>query len=390
MSSMDRWPRVAFVAHALLPNHRSSKLIDERLEDLGLTWPKPGDDPGFIKWFSFPVVPRKVGLVPVWVDFYIVPVMGPAFFAATGGDNPAYGWAEAAAIDALQRARLAQVPLTIGWGAFTKNATDHGTLFLHQLGGLQRLVSTTNGDPGTTHFVLDLIRRSGFKPGFRVAVVGASGVIGELLARSLPRFSPERIVLIGKPDKDGATKNLDRLTATAREIVLPGGQVFTSQNALTACREHEANLVIVATNGDIGTADGVFPPTAVWPGTVVLDITTPAACRPDPLWENMLVLTAGSGRIDPTILPEGFGQHRGKQLIDVGGGGPYSLWGCTDEAILRPIMGWRGHVAGKHGPLHELDWCAEAAEQVGMQAADPLSFGESLHWDMVRSFVNHT
>jgi hypothetical protein len=380
-------PRVAFGSNALLPGYLSSQLIGECLQDTGRNWPDldKGEVPGLVEWFSFPVIPPpRSHAQPVRVDFDIVPVFGPRFFRETKGENKAYTWAEFFALRAVLNALRNKVPLTIGWGAFMKNATDHGEVFLDRHPELARSVTTTHGDAGTVHLLLETIRLAEFKPGFRVAVIGANGAIGDLVSRTLPRLRPEAIVLVGRADKPGERKNLDRLEVLQSEVRLDDGEVLVSQDAITACVQHRVNLVILATNGD------VFQPSMVNPGTLVLDITTPAATRQEDNWQGKLVLTSGCGHIPEIALPERFGLHRRAPLRDVGAGGDLTLWGCTLETIARAMYGFKGHVVGSHIPIEELEWCEKFFPPLGFAPQAPVSFGRTHSWEHVAEFVRHS
>lgn len=373
-----KWPRVAFIAHALLDGYLSTDLIGQRLDALGKNWPRDGENPGYIKWFSFPFIPRDGLGQPVWVDFYIIPVIAGDFLTACK-DGRAYNWAEQVALAAIFEAKKHRVHITVGWGALTKVATDHGRKFLIQNPMMRTdpAVSTTHGDAGTAALVLDTIRRAGFEHGFRVAVIGANGAIGDAVARALPTLQPESILLVGK----GGDANAARLHGL-RARVLGNSRVEIHQDKSRACHEHRSDLVIVATTGmDLD-------PSEIPTGALVLDMTTPAACHEHPDWNtNRLVLTSGCGQFDHQVLPESFGQINGNILTDVGAGGHHVLWGCTGETIARAVYGWRGHLAGTEIPLEALEWCNNHFGVLGFNPQPPVSFWEARSWEQVRAFV---
>lgn len=381
-SGRHQWPRVAFVAHALLPGYRSTALIDARLNELQLPWATSGSDPPPMGWFSFPVVAQNGHAHHAWVDFYIVPILAPQFLQAVGTGD-AYRWVERVALASAMEAGADNTSLTVGWGALTKNATDHGRLFLERHAAFP--VATTHGDAGTAAFVLETLRLAGVRPGFRVTVIGANGAIGDLVSRTLPQLRPQNIMLVGKQDKAGLTTNRDRLERLRAEVLAsPGGdstQVYTHLDKSRACLDHDTDVVIVATNGMS------LRPLELPPGALVLDLCTPAACTPSGDW-SQLVLTSGCGQIPEGMLPEGFGTIVGNQITDCGAGGERVLWGCTIETIVHSLTRRRGHVAGQSIPISELAWCSEHFTRFGITPQPPTMFGRSLEWGEVREFVS--
>ncbi len=382
-----KWPRVAFIAHALLDGYLSTDLIGRRLDEIGRNWPKDQENPGVINWFSFPAVPPDGLGQPVWVDFYIIPVIalpeqkGKASlnFLDACADGRAYKWAEQVAISAIMEAKSDGVHLTVGWGALTKVATRHGEKFLEENPWVKTYadVSTTHGDAGTAALVLETIRRAGFQKGFHVAVIGANGAIGDVVARALPDLNPESIMLVGK-EGESSGRRLQELRAR----VFGGSRVEVHQNKSIACHEHRSDLVIVATTG----MDLV--PSEIPSGALVLDMTTPAACSEHHDWKkNRMVLTSGCGQFADQVLPESFGSFGGKILTDVGAGGHHVLWGCTGETIARAIYGWHGHCVGSKIPLTELEWCDAHFQALRIAPQPPVSFWDPLNWSDVHAFV---
>jgi len=377
-----KWPRVAFIAHALLDGYRSTDLISRRLDELGQKWPQDGEDPGFINWFSFPVTPVDGQGQSVWVDFYIIPVLAGQFLAACKSGQ-AYDWAEAVALAAIAEAKADGVHITVGWGALTKVATTHGARFLERNAWVKSddMVSTTHGDAGTAALVLETIRRAGFKRGFRVAVIGANGAIGDAISRLLPSLSPESILLVGK----GGEVNASRLNELRARVFGGGDRVAIHQDKSSACHDHRSDLVIIATTGmDIA-------PSEIPLGALVLDMTTPSACHANSEWQNnRLVLASGCGRFADRAVKESFGQFGGELLADVGAGGHHVLWGCAGETITRAVAEWHGHVAGTNIPLGDIQWCDSHFPELGFAPQLPVSFGRSLDWSDVHAFVERS
>lgn len=381
------WPRVAFVAHALLPQDPSTTLISERLGELEKPWWPGGEaKPGYIRWFSFPVEPPKGATWrPVWVDFYIIPVLAHQFLAECRAGGRAFGWSKQVAFAALAEACQDKVEITVGWGALTKNATNHGRGFVRC--SQRWKFSSTHGDAGTAALVIEAIRKAGIKQGFRIAVLGANGVIGSAVAHALVQLSPDSILLVGKPDKDGEKKNLTRLSRlqmSVRRVVPPDGvaaAVDIHQNKSQACLEQQSQVVVVATNGMLLNS-AETPERAL-----VLDLTTPAACQPDPSWVNRMVLSSGGGHLPQSIIPRGFGALGGRQLWDVGAGGSQVLWGCTVESIVRAAVSDKRHIVGQEVALSEVEWCRDRFAELSIEPQPPRQFGVVTTWAAVREFI---
>jgi predicted amino acid dehydrogenase len=387
------YKRVIFIAHALIPEHASSELINQRLLETGqepLEQGSIGSDgrPGFIKWLDFPVQPKDGQMVRV--QFYIIPVYGGEFLPAAF-DGRAYAWCERVALQAIHQASIEGYELTIGWGAATKIATNHGRKFLDQHPEFADVVefSTTHGDAGTAALALQAIALAGFKKDFRVAVIGANGAIGDVTSRALGHyFRPTSITLVGKPDDPGKTKKRDRLLELAGRVTetLPTGsktKVEIHQDKSTACVRPglEVDLVVVATNGM------KLYPSEVPMGAVVIDMTAPPACMPHRDWAGRLVLTAGCGEFESNVVPRGFGTIGAKRVFDLGMGS-HVIWGCTGETIARASDStWSGHIAGTIIPLDEVGWSNKAFNRLGFHTQPPLMFGQRLAWDRVRRFV---
>lgn len=374
---------MAFIAHALMPDYLSTALIGERLKEYGRAWPGSGENPGYIRWWSFPVV----GPRPVWVDFYIIPLLAGAFMKAHA-DGSAYGYAEAVALAAIAEAQQDEVELTIGWGAATKNATGHGEKFLARYPNLPK-VNSTHGDAGTAQLVIEGLRQAGVKRGSRVAVIGANGVTGDAISRAVVGMEPASILLVGRSDDPGQTRRHERLVALREKVlqtVGSGTEVIVDQDKAHACLQQGSDVVIVATTADMMTLNPGDVPT----GALVMDMTTPSACRPDPQWEGRMVLTAGCGEMTNGFLKAGFGLLGGRRHDDVGAGGRRVMWGCALETFARATCGWQGHLAGVKEPipLDALEWCHYHFNQLGIHPQPPLQFGRPLSWSAVRRFVS--
>ncbi len=377
------WARVAFFGHALVPGFLSSKQIEDSLHKIGRDWPDKHEPPGFIRWLSFPAVPPpESGGRPVWVDFYVIPVFADRFLGAIRS-NEAYSWVEAAAEYAiLHDAKPDNVDLVIGWGAYTKVATDHGYLFRNRRPELADSpgVSTTHGDAGSAALTLEAVRLSGIEHP-RLAVIGAYGAIGGVVSRAASILNPELILLVGQKDEEGKTDKFDKLQQQRRVVEECAGSkypVFTHQNKARACLEHNINVVIVATGGNMK-----LKPHEVPEGALVLDVATPPACSPHADWEGRLVLNAGCGEFSRlSVIPEAFGNN----IVDCGAGREHVLWGCAGETIARAMFRWKGNLVGTNIPTEELIWSRDRFREIGFVAQPPTSFGKALSWQGVKDF----
>lgn len=376
--------RVVFFGHALLPGELSTSLINRRLTEVGAKW---GQSEG-ISWLRFRFVPPSdLGGKEVEVEIVVIPLFAKPFFTSCV-KGEAYGWVEKAALQAIKRAEEDRVShLVLGWGALTKEAMKHGVTFREQHPVLPEWVSSTHGDAGTAALVLQAMKEAEVGPGDNIVVIGANGAIGDAVSRSLPTLGPAKIILVGKPDKEGEFKNKERLKdLQERLIIVPGSgtQVSISQDKTRACHDHASTVVVVAT-----TAMGLSPK-EIPERVVVYDITTPSACQPVSSecngWDNRLVLVSGCGQFDPGTIPDGLGSIGGEVLFDVGAGGKNVVWGCLGETIARAAFGWRGHLTGQDIPLQELTWSMTCFAAMGFIPQTPVSFGQPYSWEEIRAW----
>lgn len=380
--------RVAFIAHALLPGYKSTELIHLRMKELGLVWPAEGRFPEAFKWFSFPACS---GESRVWVDFWIIPKFGPEFDPKVNAPETTYSWTEAVALKAIAEAKADGVKeLHLGWGALTKQATDHGRLFLERQGkNLPNWVYTTHGDAGTAVLVFEALRKAGIKSGFRASIVGAYGAIGSLISRVLLELGPSVIQLVGPPDKPGNTTRTEKLEQMRQQMLRLVGRngttITTSQDKSRACLENKSDVVIASM---VGTK---FSPNEVPEHTLVLDLTTPSVCDQLLGWNESsnLVLISGCGQISNlSVIPKRFGQLGGSVLQDVGAGGTDVLWGCTLETIARGLFGVRNNIVGDQISLENFSSTKKIFSELGFVPQQPFSFGKTYSWQHVQNFVS--
>lgn len=351
LTTTERPRRVSFAAHALLAGELSTKLIDQRLRSLGRPWPQWPSEAEHMKWFTTHCVPtdaaREYGAQEVELRFYIIPLLAPKVMKLIGTQQ-GLELAAGVARQAIREIESDGVESTIGWGALTKNLTHHGQNFLGECDNVDH-VATTHGDAGTAWLVMKALEALEFegREDLRISVIGANGVIGSAVSRALPWFSPESIMLVGRHDRQGEEKRLRRLQQLQSRVEAHVGErselveVVFSQDYTAAMRDHDSNVVIVATQGV------TLEPHQLPAGAVVLDVTTPAACDPLKDWGDRLIMPVGCGIVSPEMVPSDFANMGGRILDDVGAGGRHVLWGCALETIAQSMFGYREHVVGQ-------------------------------------------
>jgi len=380
---------VLFFAHALLPAELSTEHIKKKLETLGQSWVSSLQDPHEpILWLSFPVVPpgHLPDLQVVQVEFYIFPILAEDFFQDLK-KRSAFIPVQKGISAVLESAVQKGFHPYLGFGALTKNATGHGEKFsqhyMQKDPSLLTRYASTHGDAGTVALLLEALDYAGINgSGAKIAVLGATGAIGNVFSQMLTEISPEKLVLIAR--------NKVRLEDLAKKVQARGSPVNVITKTETGhsiesdvCHTESVNVVIVATTGV-----RVYPKD-IPQNSIVFDITTPSACRPEDDWGDILVIRAGCGEFDnPTIIPEGFGPNGSGALWDIGAGGENVMWGCTLETICRAVSGsTSSHVCGKDIPEPEVWWCIRKFRELSIKPQSPVSFGRSLTWGQVRNHV---
>lgn len=380
---------VLFFAHALLPGELSTEHIDKKLNKLGKPWIGSLEDSHEpILWLSFPVVPpaHLPDLNVVNVEFYIFPLLAEHFFEDVKRRR-SFGPVQQGISCILEGATTKGFHPYLGFGALTKNATGHGERFskyyMEEDPGMLNKYSSTHGDAGTVALLLEALDYAGITgSGAKIAVLGATGAIGNVLSQMLTDISPSKLVLIArnKVRLDRLSKKI-RLRSSAVEVVtkIEKGHEISSD----ICHKEDVNVVIVATTGV-----RVYP-SDIPKNSIVFDITTPSACRPEDDWGDTLVLRAGCGEFDnPTVIPEGFGPNGSGAEWDIGAGGENVMWGCALETICRAVSGsTSSHVCGKDIPVSEVWWCIRKFRDLSIKPQSPVQFGVPTSWGKVRNYV---
>jgi acetylornithine/succinyldiaminopimelate/putrescine aminotransferase/predicted amino acid dehydrogenase len=255
-------PRYAFIIHYTRP------------EDVPIT------DPGLAR-LGRPEIDRYLAFlsaVPAGVVLEAPPIRSAATGAEAEGWIIALPWlpeemlrrgrarvgaAIAAGVD-LARELGAQV---VGLGGFTTPLSKRGRMVQG------RGVAITTGNALTAGMAFEATRRAAGSAGLRicdgtVAVVGARGSVGALLARQFARERPERLVLLGNPAS--GTAALEALAAELRPLGTDV-RVATELAALGGCQ-----IVASAT----GAAQAVLDSAPLDAGTLVCDVALPPDASP--------------------------------------------------------------------------------------------------------------
>ena len=238
----------------------------------------------------------------------------------------------------------------VGLGGFTSVLSNRGTAVRG------RGVPITTGNALTAVAAFEAARREAAARGLRIAdariaVLGARGSVGALMARLAARERPAELLLLGNPQSDPAA-----IAALARELGAGGATVLdTTDGALVA----GCDLVLSAT----GAARPVLDALPISPGAIVCDVARPPDAGP-----------AVRGRADLTVVDGGLIALPDPDLCF----GPGNLQGlppgvalaCLSETILLALEGTRvDHGVGDEVPLGEADFALEICRRHGFTVA---------------------
>ncbi len=380
---------VVFMAHGLAPDMLSTEQITPVLEREGSRWATPedfgpeGELPPVVEWFRCPVVheDRRVEL-----RFRIAPIFGLPLYKAyrRGGADKLYQWFDDDATTSVVEAHASHRPVQLGWGAYTKIVTDHGERYLKQNSEvhLHDWLATSHGDNGTVHFITEAMKQAEIPKGSTIAVIGSLGAIGSGLTLSLRQFAPKKVVLVVRPGTEA--ERLREFIPVVKWHLDRETEVVVHEDMTTACIEHDAHIVLLATNGKED-----LQPHHVPRGSMVFDTTTPSATQDGPWLDRAIfAIRAGCALVPTDLFPEGFGRdHTGQIVWDRGAGGHKVIWGCTAECIARALVGKRGHVAGQR--LQPADVIADGAmfRRLGFEPQPAeLPDGRFVPWERLQEF----
>jgi acetylornithine/succinyldiaminopimelate/putrescine aminotransferase/predicted amino acid dehydrogenase len=238
----------------------------------------------------------------------------------------------------------------VGLGGFSAPMSDRGAAVTG------RGVPITTGNALTAAAAFEAARAEVTARGLaiadtRVAVLGARGSVGALMARLAARERPRQLVLIGSPHGDPAP-----LAALARELGAGGAPVLASGDAglVAGC-----DLILSAT----GAARPVLDALPIAPGTIVCDVARPHDAGP-----------AVRGRADLTVIDGGLIVLPERDLTF----GPGNLQGlppgialaCLSETILHALEGTRGNFGvGDDVPIEQADRALAICRRHGFRVA---------------------
>jgi predicted amino acid dehydrogenase len=256
------------------------------------------------------------------------------------------GAAIAAGVD-LARALGAGV---VGLGGFTTPLSKRGAAVQG------RGITVTTGNALTAGMAFEATRRAAEGMGLllreaAVAVVGARGSVGALLARQFARERPERLVLLGNP-----SSGTGALEALAAELRAGGAaaEVATDLSALAGCR-----VVASAT----GAAAAILDLAPFQPGTLICDVALPPDASPALRARGDLMVIDGA----LVALPDAracFGAG------NIQGLPPGVQLACLSETIVHALAGTtRDFGVGDDVPVSEVDAAMALAARHGFRPA---------------------
>jgi acetylornithine/succinyldiaminopimelate/putrescine aminotransferase/predicted amino acid dehydrogenase len=244
----------------------------------------------------------------------------------------------------------------VGLGGFTTPLSGRGTAVI----GRGPLVTTGNALTAAAAFqaaALELAARGRRWADLTVAVLGARGSVGALLARLVAREQPRQLLLFGNPQSDPAP-----LQALAADLgrACAATRASSDRAALAAC-----DVVLSATGAARPVLDGL--PLAS--GALVCDVARPPDAGP-----------VTRGRADLTVLDGGLVGLPDPTMAF----GPGNLQGlpaglalaCLSETILHALEGTRTNFGvGDDIPVAEADWALALCQRHGFRVA-PLHGGD--------------
>jgi predicted amino acid dehydrogenase len=238
----------------------------------------------------------------------------------------------------------------VGLGGFTTPLSDRGRAVV----GRGPLVTTGNALTAAAAFQaasFEVAARGWRWSQLRVAVLGARGSVGALLARLAAREQPARLILFGNPASDPGA-----LQALARDLARASSHVEAScdPGQLATC-----DLVLSAT----GAARPVLDAFSLQPGAIVCDVARPPDAGPATRGRRDLTVVDGGvvGLPDPTLT---FGPGNLQGLP------PGLALACLSETILHALEGTRTNFGvGPDIPVGEADWALALCARHGFRVA---------------------
>ena len=240
----------------------------------------------------------------------------------------------------------------VGLGALTSVVGDAGLTVAEEL-----KIGVTTGNSFTVATALMASRLAAQKMGIdmdkaKVAVVGASGSIGQVCSRLLAR-EVEQLVLVAR--------NLERLHKVAERIREESGRAAQISDDVTKALS-EADIVIAVTS----SLDFVVDPLSLKPGAVVCDVA-----RPRDVSEEVARL-----RDDILIVDGGVVDVPGDVNFNFNFGfPPKTSYACMAETMILALEGKLGDYSlGRDIRLEQVEEITRLAEKHGFKLSGFRSF----------------
>ena len=238
----------------------------------------------------------------------------------------------------------------VGLGGFTTPLSERGNAVL----GRGPVVTTGNALTAAAAFqaaCAEAAAQGRNLRDLRIAVLGARGSVGALLARLVAREQPRQLLLFGNPRSDPAT-----LQALAQDLGRACSTVQASCEppAIAAC-----DLVLSAT----GAARPVLDALPLQAGAIVCDVARPPDAGPVTRGRADLTVVDGGlvGLPDPTLA---FGPGNLQGLP------PGIALACLSETILHALEGTRTNFGvGNDIPVGEADRALALCQRHGFRVA---------------------
>jgi acetylornithine/succinyldiaminopimelate/putrescine aminotransferase/predicted amino acid dehydrogenase len=236
----------------------------------------------------------------------------------------------------------------VGLGGFTSPLSDRGGAVTG------RGVPITTGNALTAAAAFQAARAEAAARGLpiadaRVAVLGARGSVGALIARLAAREHPAELLLIGNPNGDPTP-----LAALARQLGAAGAAVRATTDGahLAGC-----DLVLSAT----GAARPVLDVLPISPGTIVCDVARPPDAGPAlRRRSDVTVIDGGLIALPDPALSFGPGNLQGLP--------PGIALACLSETILHALEGTHvDHGVGEDVPVEQADFVLALCRRHGFQ-----------------------
>lgn len=251
----------------------------------------------------------------------------------------------------------------VGLGSYTPSVTRQG-MWLEAQSSIKTYL--THGDQLTTWIALEGIRE---KIGLnlqdtKVAIVGASGLIGQVLSRMLVKNVHE-LILIGR--------NWNKLSILKEKILSENESLLESKlvTATDVSSIKEADLVISVTS----SPDAIIKENYLKEGVIVYDLAQPMDVSPDICINRADILKVDGGYV---LLP---GVELGIDLGPPKG----SVFSCLGDVTLQCLEDTKQNFVGPVDPKH-VERIGAIARKYGFRHASPTCFS----WPIPEAYLSLT